>query len=107
MIHASITGALAQVDQAVEAAKDSGRFMAVVWYVGENGDLICRRTTWQFPMEKMDQAVRQLEKMIADEQAPRAKQLPVAPFLLARGKIPHVPVEQEESFCEVDGEDVE
>lgn len=107
MIHASMTGALSQVDRAVESAKDSGRFMAAVWYIGENGELICKRTTWQFPLDRMSDAVEQLAKMIDDERAPRTRRLPVASFLSGRGTIPHAPVEQPESFDQIDGEDGE
>lgn len=107
MIHGSMTAAHAQVEKALAEARDAGKFMVAVWVPDEQGRLICHRTTWQFPLDRMSDAVEQLAKMIDDERAPRTRRLPVASFLSGRGTIPHAPVEQPESFDQIDGEDGE
>lgn len=81
MIHGSMTAANAQVEKALAEARDAGKFMVAVWMPDEAGNLICRRTTWQFPTERFAEAIGQLNQMLEEERNPPRGPLPLAGFL--------------------------
>jgi len=106
MIHVSKESAAQQVANAVIKAEQSDKFMVAVWSVGENGELICHRTTWQFPSARLEEAVRQLDKMIAEEVRPTSVSLPLASFLRPTPAnhfdVPR-PIEQDETVSDLPG----
>ena len=55
--------------------------MVAVWSVDEMGEVVCRRTTWQFPIADLQGAVKQLADMIGEELHPTQVPLPIAGFL--------------------------
>ena len=81
MIHVSKESAAHQVSNAMINAEKADKFMVAVWSVGENGELSCHRTTWQFPTDRLEEAVRQLGKMVREEIRPTSVPLPLASFL--------------------------
>lgn len=94
MIHASQVGAVGQVELALADAKKADKFMVAIWRVEESGELVCRRTTWQFPTARLMEAVQQLDNMIGEELHPARTPLPLAKFLAQR------PVEMDESVAD-------
>jgi len=93
MIHVSKESAAQQVANAMIKAEQTDKFMVAVWSVKENGELVCQRTTWQFPTDRMAEAVGLLDIMISEELRPTARPLPLAGFLR--------PIEQAESGGEL------
>jgi hypothetical protein len=89
MIHVSKQSAVKQAEDALIKAEQANKFMVAVWSVKENGELVCQRTTWQFPSDRMIEAAGLLDKMINEELHPTARPLPLAGFLR--------PIEQAES----------
>lgn len=81
MIHVTKQSAAQHVANAMINAEKADKFMVAVWSVGETGELTCHRTTWQFPVSKLDEAVRQLDKMVREEIRPTSVPLPLASFL--------------------------
>jgi len=79
-----MTAANAQVEKALSEARDSGRFMVAIWMTAEDGSLICRRTTWQFPADRFAEAIEQLNRMLEEERHPPKGPLPLARFLNKR-----------------------
>lgn len=81
MIHGSMMAASAQVEKALAEARAAGKFMVAVWMPDEQGNLICRKTTWQFPTERFAEAIGQLNRMLEEERNPPRGPLPLAGFL--------------------------
>lgn len=100
MIHGSMAAASAQIDKALADARVAGKFMAAVWMPDEQGNLICKKTTWQFPTERFTDAIAQLNQMLEDEKNPPRAPLPLAAFL----KVPPVTVFPEDTPAEMDAE---
>ena len=107
MIHGSMIGASAQIDKTLKEARDHGQFMSVVWFVDDKGILHCKKTTWQFPNDRLAEATGLLQKMIEDDLTPPKMPLPLASFLSNKfepfnGKmvIPPRPIEQDESVSD-------
>jgi hypothetical protein len=72
---------MGQVASSVREAETKDRFMVAVWSVDEMGEVVCRRTTWQFPIGNLQGAVKQLADMIGEELNPTQVPLPMANFL--------------------------
>jgi hypothetical protein len=78
MIHGSLNSAMVQVVDAQNEARTSEKFMSVVWFVDEKGVVHCKKTTWQFPTDKLAEAEVLLHNMIQDELHPPRRPLPLA-----------------------------
>lgn len=78
MIHASLNSAMGQIVAAQNEARASEKFMNVVWFVDEKGVVHCKKTTWQFPTDKLAEAEVLLHNMIQDELHPPRRPLPLA-----------------------------
>lgn len=81
MAHGTIQEAFQKIEEALSGAANSDKFMVAVWYVDENGDLHTRRTTWNFPTVKFEQALFDLRKLLTEEPTPPPIPLPLAAFL--------------------------
>ena len=79
--HVSQSDAVAAVMQSMLHAKTSGKFMVVVWRVGEDGNQVMERTTWQFPTDRFQEAAKLLGDSLREELNPPMPPLPLATFL--------------------------
>ena len=96
MIHGSATSAAAQIEQDLAAARDSDKFMVAIWHADSNGNLVCKRTTWQFPYDRFSEAVGLLDRIFRDEATPPSDPLPLADFLTNRSRpLPDVDGQEE------------
>ena len=79
--HVSQADAVASVMQAMLHAKIDGKFMVAVWRVGEDGNQVMERTTWQFPTDRFQEAAKLLGDSLREELNPPMPPLPLATFL--------------------------
>jgi len=106
MIHVTKENALKLIAEAVDSADRSDKFMVAVWNVKENGELTCKRTTWQFPTARMEEGVAILSNMVRDELHPMRTPLPLASFLRpapANHFAAPRPIEQDETVSDLPG----
>lgn len=85
--------AFANIQGAFREACEANRFMSVVWFVDDKGQLHCHRTTWQFPTDRMTEARQQLKELLANDETPPPEALPFAEFL-------QMGMQQEEAYDE-------
>lgn len=80
-VHFQEADALEAVNQALERAKEVGKFMVAVWTPREDGQVTMQtRTTWQFPVEQLPRCVDVLYQSVADELRPKPAPLPMSPM---------------------------
>lgn len=68
--------------EALEKAQESGRWMAAVWLVDDDGLRLEKRTTWDFPIDAFSPAVDLLAKNLKIELVNSGQPLPLSPRFL-------------------------
>jgi len=78
--HEEMEQAVTAVEEAMESAKDDGKWMVAVWSVGEDRVYLRTRTTWSFPSGDVAIAMRLLRDSLRDDE-PAPEPLPAAKFI--------------------------
>ena len=109
----TVEEAFESIGDMLSVASNAGKFLVAVWDVDDKGEMRCRRTTWQFPMLRFQEACDQLLGILKEEEPPMPAPLPIADFLKDFGKrFPFgggeppaiVPTEEATNTLEVDDE---
>lgn len=107
--HQSAADALLQIEQDLEAARETGKFMVAIWSVeGEKADkqVLLRRTTWQFPGDDLVSAANTLTRECKKEAAflDPAPQPPLPEADLST-LFPEIQSQSQETQAPCDGDD--
>ncbi len=73
VVHKNNMEAEASIKAVMKQVFESGKWMIATWVIDDDGVVIARRTTCEFPREKFDTAVGQLVRDVNLE-APREEQ---------------------------------
>ena len=74
------------ITAALHKAAEAGKFMVAVWDINEKGEMVCHRTTWQFPTLRYKEAQDRLGETLEVEEVPTPEPLPLADFLKDFGR---------------------
>lgn len=78
--HENVSQALNVVEEALEEAKNDGKWMVVVWSCDGDKVHLRTRTTWEFPRSDIGIAMRLLRETLREDE-PAPEPLPAAKFI--------------------------
>ncbi len=102
-LHRTVQSAADQIQRDVNEALEQTHLMVAVWSIDQTGRMTCRRTSWQFPLDRFNEVVENLRRCLFNEGLEQAP-LPVAEFLRKTDPMPVVPAA---AVAEVDDDDGE
>ena len=81
-----VEDAFAAISDAMQKAAATDKFMVAVWKIDDKGNMVCHRTTWQFPTLRYKEAQDRLGETLEVEEVPTPEPLPMADFLKDFGR---------------------